>query len=96
MLANYGYRDGSGDYFITIDTEKCNGCGDCAGACPAGVLIWVDEDPNDPLRDEPVIVVAADKKNRLKYACSACKPSSNRPPLPCEAACGKGAISHSW
>ena len=23
MLANYGYKDGSGDYFIVLDTDRC-------------------------------------------------------------------------
>ncbi len=32
MLANYGYKDGSGDRFITIDTGKCDGCGPCKPA----------------------------------------------------------------
>ena len=31
MIANYGYKDGSGDWFISIDTDRCNGCGKC---CP--------------------------------------------------------------
>ncbi len=31
--ANYGYKDGSGEYFITIDTDLCNSCGKCAEAC---------------------------------------------------------------
>ena len=26
------------DYAIEIDTEKCNGCGDCVEICPADVL----------------------------------------------------------
>ena len=38
MIANYGYKDGSGEYFIAIDTDRCDGCGECAPACPAGVL----------------------------------------------------------
>ena len=29
MIANYGFKDGSGDWFIVIDTDKCNGCGKC-------------------------------------------------------------------
>ncbi|MBW1798692.1 MAG: 4Fe-4S binding protein, partial [Deltaproteobacteria bacterium] len=45
MLANYGYKDASGDFFITIDTDKCDGCGDCVSACPVDVFEVMDEDP---------------------------------------------------
>ena len=96
MLANYGYKDASGDYFITIDTDKCDGCGDCIPACPSQVFVVVDEGPNDPMRDEPVAMVAEDKHKKLKYECNPCKPQSNRPPLPCIEACKLEAISHSW
>jgi Fe-S-cluster-containing hydrogenase component 2 len=96
MLANYGYSDGSGEYFITVDTEKCNGCGDCVESCPARVLIVVEEDPNDPLREEPVVIVAPDKRKKIKYECNPCKISGNEPRLPCVQACKAGAISHSW
>jgi ferredoxin len=72
MLANYGYKDASGDFFITIDTDKCNGCGDCVTECPADVFVVVDEDPNDPLREEPVAMVAEEKKKKLKYECNPC------------------------
>ena len=96
MLANYGYKDGSGDYFITLDTEKCNGCGDCVTACPSGLFQVLNEDPNDPLREEPVAVVVADKRKKLKYECNPCKPTSHRPRLPCVQACMAEAISHSW
>jgi hypothetical protein len=27
MIANYGYKDGSGEFFISIDTDCCDGCG---------------------------------------------------------------------
>jgi Fe-S-cluster-containing hydrogenase component 2 len=96
MLANYGYKDASGDYFITIDNDKCDGCGDCMSACLVDVLEVMDEDPNYPIREEPVAIVAADKKKKLKYECGPCKPHSDRPPLPCVAACKAEAISHSW
>jgi ferredoxin len=95
MLANYGYKDGSGDFFITIDTAKCNGCGDCVTVCPANIFDVDDQDPNDPMRDESVALVKAEKKNKLKYECSICKPNS-KPPLPCLESCNSGAISHSW
>jgi Fe-S-cluster-containing hydrogenase component 2 len=96
MLANYGYKDASGDFFITLDTELCNGCGDCAVACPSRVFVVVEEDPNDPMREGPVAMVAEDKKKKLKYECSPCKLTADRPPLPCMQACKAGAISHSW
>jgi len=96
MFANYGYSDGSGNYFITIDTEKCNGCGDCVTACPVSIFAVVDEDPNDPLNEEPVAVVVAEKKKKLKHECGPCKPPWGRPALPCVVACAQGAISHSW
>jgi len=30
-------------YEITIDTEKCTGCGECVDICPAEVLEMVDD-----------------------------------------------------
>jgi Fe-S-cluster-containing hydrogenase component 2 len=96
MLANYGYKDASGDFFISIDTDRCNGCGDCVTACPANAFVVLDEDPHDPLRDEPVAIVAIEKRKKLQYECSPCKPPANRPPLPCVVACKTGAVSHSW
>lgn len=30
-------------YEITIDKEKCNGCGECVDICPAEVLELVNE-----------------------------------------------------
>ncbi len=96
MHANYGYRDATGDYFITIDTDRCDGCGDCVKACPVQVFVIEDEDPNDPLRDIPVVVVADDKNKKLKYECGSCKSSGGQVSLPCIEACNVDAISHSW
>jgi len=95
MLANYGYKDGSGEYFIVIDTDKCDGCKKCADACPYKVLEVV-EDPNDPFRDEPVAVVKEDQRKKLKYTCAPCKPVSGERELPCVLACEPQAITHSW
>ncbi len=96
MLASYGYSDGSGNFFITIDTDKCNGCGDCVSACPAEVFAVVAEDPNDPMNDQPLAVVRLDKRKKVKYECGPCKPPTDPPPLPCVQSCKAHAVSHSW
>jgi ferredoxin len=95
MIANYGYKDGSGEFFVSIDTDKCNGCGDCVEACPYQVLM-IGEDPHDPFREGPVALVREEQRKKLNYLCASCKPVSNRPPLPCVTACKSGAIVHSW
>lgn len=95
MIANYGYKDGSGDYFIAIDTDKCDGCGDCVTACP-GQVFMVGEDPNDPLSERAVASVTEAQRKKLKYCCAPCKPDHDRPALPCVRACKPAAIAHSW
>jgi ferredoxin len=72
MLANWGYQDGSGVYFITIDTDKCDACGKCVDACPQHAF-EVGEDPIDPLREEPVAFVIEEQRKKLRYTCSPCK-----------------------
>ncbi|MEW6185759.1 MAG: ferredoxin family protein [Thermodesulfobacteriota bacterium] len=96
MLAHYGYTDGSGDFYITIDTDKCNGCGDCVRVCPGRVLEILDQDPNDPLREIPVVAVRDSLRNKIKHTCSLCKPESEHSPLPCLEACKTKAVAHSW
>ena len=91
MIANYGYKDGSGDYFISIDTDKCNGCGNCVEACPQGVLEMIIDD-----YDEEVAVVTEEHRKKIKYSCGPCKPSSGERNLPCVLACEPQAIGHSW
>ena len=95
MIANYGYKDGSGEYFIAIDTDKCDGCGKCVPACPYGVLA-IGEDENDPFREEPVAKVSEEHRKKIKYSCAPCKPDKDRKPLPCMEACEPDAITHSW
>lgn len=93
MIANYGYKDGAGDFFITIDTDKCLACGDhgCVSACPAHVLEIIEDDYED------LVCAVADKhRKQIKYSCAPCKPDRDRPPLPCVAACGEEALTHSW
>jgi len=72
MLANWGYQDGSGEYFITIDTDKCDGCGKCAEVCPQNVL-EIGEDPADPMRSGTVVFVSEKQRQKLRFTCSPCK-----------------------
>lgn len=95
MIANYGYKDGSGEFFISIDTDKCDSCADCVPACPAKVLEMVT-DEYDPLSEKTVVTVREEERKKIKYTCAPCKPASGRGVLPCMAACAPGAIAHSW
>ena len=49
MRANYGYADGTGDYYITIDTDKCEFCLKCVHNCPVKAIIF-SEKMKDKLR----------------------------------------------
>lgn len=96
MIANYGYEDALGCYFISIDTSKCNGCGDCVRACGNAVLNLRVGDYGDT-----VAVVDDVHRKKLRYSCALCKRTPSVPPkrprvLPCLLACTAGAIAHSW
>ena len=93
MRANYGYKDGSGEYFITVQTDACADCAGhpCVSACPQHAFEIIEDD-----YDDRVAAITEDLRHKLKYACAPCKPVSNRPPLPCVEACPGNAIEHSW
>ena len=93
MKANYGYMDGSGEFYITIDTDLCIECGDhsCVKACPSGLFEIIVDD-----YDDEVAAIKAEHRKKVKYDCGPCKPVSDRPTLPCVAACAPGALTHSW
>lgn len=93
MKANYGYMDGSGEFYITIDTDLCIECSDrvCVDACPAGMFEIIVDD-----YDDEVATIKEESRKKIKYECASCKPTTGHPPLPCVTACNSGAISHSW
>ncbi len=95
MIANFGYKDGSGEYFISIDTDKCDGCNDCIPVCPAGVL-ELRENDYDPLADDMMAAVTEVHRKKISYSCAPCKPDDRSAELPCVAACEPDAITHSW
>jgi ferredoxin len=95
MQANYGYKDGSGEYYITIDTDKCDSCGKCVEDCPQKILVLVD-DPFDPLSEKEVPMVVEAERKKIKYTCGPCKPVDIKREEPCIKSCEPGAITHSW
>jgi Fe-S-cluster-containing hydrogenase component 2 len=92
MITHYGYCDGSGEYYIVIDSGKCNGCGKCVKLCPKTALemttIMVD------LEDKLAAGVTEEHRKRIKYTCSPCKPESGK--TPCMLACEQKAITCTW
>jgi len=89
IITHYGYSDGSGEYFITIDTDKCSGCGRCVKQCPKSVLqlemMFID------LEDKTVASVVEEHRKKIKYTCSSCKPETNN--APCVLACDNKAVN---
>jgi Fe-S-cluster-containing hydrogenase component 2 len=94
MKAHYGYKDGSGDYFIVIDTDKCNGCQKCVEACPYGVLEIIDDEFD--IEGGSMAAVTEEHRKKIKYSCGPCKPVTGERKLPCFIACEAKAITHSW
>lgn len=92
MIANYGFKDGSGDWYVTIDTDKCNGCSKCVEVCPAHAL-EIAEDEYDPFGEEQFARVVMEERKKIRYTCAPCKPGFGTEPPPCVAACEPGAIS---
>ncbi len=92
MQAHYGYKDGSGEYFIVIDTDKCIGCGKpCVDICPVGVLESIEDDYGDI-----VIAVTEEHRKKIKYSCAPCKPTSGVTIPPCIEVCDPGGMTHTW
>lgn len=90
MIIHYGYADGSGKYYVSIDAEKCDACCACIAQCPRKILkietILVDLD------DKQVAVVAEEYRKKLQYTCAVCHQAE----IPCIRACEKGAIAATW
>jgi ferredoxin len=94
MIENYGFKDGSGDWYVTIDSDKCNACGKCIAVCPASML-EVGPDEFDLFRETPVVSVKHEERKKVRNNCAHCRPGYGVGPAPCVAACEPRAISHS-
>jgi len=86
----YGYSDGTGDYFITIDSALCDGCGDCVTSCPEGIFEIIEKDSS-----RPKAAVKEQYRKKLAYMCPGYKACSEKE-SECHKACQHNAIEHSW
>jgi len=91
MKVNYGYTDGTGNYFITIDNERCDGCAECIKACPAGIFVIGEDDSG-----QPKAKVKDEVRKKLAFACPGFSECSIKYEVNCHSVCQKEAISHSW
>ncbi len=91
MIANYGYEDGSGHYYIKIDTAKCAECSDkgCISTCPEKLFVTELDD-----FDDEVVLIREDARNTLQTSCALCKSGAEKEL--CAAACAASAIGFSW
>ena len=92
VITYYGYQDGSGEYYIVVDAEKCDGCGECVKVCPQEALkleaMFID------LEDKIVAAVKEEQRKKIRYTCSPCKPENGV--VPCVQGCIREAISCIW
>jgi predicted CoA-substrate-specific enzyme activase len=87
----YGYSDATGDYYITIDMAKCNGCGKCVSACPAAIFEVAQKDGHQPRAR-----VAEAIRKRLSVVCPGYDSCGNIRKDNCQSICKRGAINLSW
>jgi Fe-S-cluster-containing hydrogenase component 2 len=92
MIMHYGYIDGSGEYYIIIDSDKCNGCGTCIEHCPKGALHKITEFID--LEDKTIAAVKEEHRKKISYTCAECKPNENK--TPCVSSCSQRAICCVW
>jgi ferredoxin len=91
MKISYGYSDGTGDYYITVDTGKCDGCGKCVEACWAGNL---EVGRND--QGQPKARVKETVRKKIHLTCPGFNSCTLSHPLNCHSACPNEAITQSW
>jgi ferredoxin len=91
MIIHYGYGDGSGKYYVSIDAEKCDACNACIEKCPQKIIkidtVMVD------IEDKSVAVVDENYRRKIKDTCGACHKMQE---INCVKECTKGAIAATW
>jgi predicted CoA-substrate-specific enzyme activase len=91
LKISYGYSDGTGEYYVSVDTGKCDGCGKCVEACFAGNL---EVGLNDQGQHKARVKESVRKK--IHMTCPGFKVCSSGHPVNCQSGCPRNAISHTW
>jgi len=91
MIIHYGYEDGSGAYYVSIDAEKCNACNACIEICPQKAIV-LDTVMID-IEDKRVAVIDETQRKKIKYICALCHRNKD---VRCVQACEKGAVTATW
>jgi Fe-S-cluster-containing hydrogenase component 2 len=92
VIMHYGYIDGSGEYYVVIDSDKCNGCGKCVQQCPKNALERISEFID--LEDKTVVAIKEEHRKKISYTCAQCKPQEKK--APCVLSCEQSAIWCVW
>ncbi|MDO8670428.1 MAG: 4Fe-4S binding protein [Dehalococcoidia bacterium] len=91
MIVQYGYTDGTGEYYLIIDTDQCSGCENCVPACPSHVFeMYVDDD------EETKAKVRRQATKALGTICPGNLTEGTDCQGICRTICATHAISHSW
>ena len=91
MKAHYGYTDGTGEYYIAVSSDRCDGCGDCVTACPAGILILGTNGSHGPK-----VTLKEESRKKLAFLCPGSGSCRDANDVYCQSVCTKNAISLSW
>lgn len=87
----YGYNDASGDYYITIDTGKCDSCGKCVSTCPSEIFeITTAENGKFVARVKEAL------RKKLSILCPGAGNCYGNDNGNCQAVCPEDAITLSW
>jgi Fe-S-cluster-containing hydrogenase component 2 len=92
IITYYGYTDGSGEYYIIVDSDRCSGCGECVKSCPQKALQLINEFID--LEDKTIAAIAEEQRKKIHYTCQGCKPETGK--NPCVKACPSEAIKCVW
>jgi ferredoxin len=100
----YGYKDGAGTWYITVDTDACDACESidkparCVDVCPSDM--WELKEDEFAIMEEgsQVAGIKEEHQKSVRYDCSPCKsPSGDGDGVAeCAVACPVDAIELSW